>query len=210
MPPAPREECRGAWLSIRSRVAPGKLLCGRWRGYGSGRSRLCGQYAGLDRALQKSLLAQPMEPRLVSVNCRHGNRFRVAHMWYVVGCNHLTEADVPAALPDSLAASPGHRTPFSQEFRPSAAGQIVLDGPFSMIENQPVCLKRLPHRKISCSGHSPSFDIKDTIQVMANHASALKRTRQTETKTTANKANKSRVRSALRGLRSALAEGDAT
>ena len=45
---------------------------------------------------------------------------------------------------------------------------------------------------------------------MANHASALKRTRQTETKTTANKANKSRVRTALRGLRSALAEGDAS
>jgi small subunit ribosomal protein S20 len=45
---------------------------------------------------------------------------------------------------------------------------------------------------------------------MANHVSALKRARQTEKKTTANKANKSRVRSALRGLRTALASGDAS
>lgn len=45
---------------------------------------------------------------------------------------------------------------------------------------------------------------------MANHVSALKRARQTETKTTANKANKSRVRTALRSLRSALTEGDKT
>ena len=43
---------------------------------------------------------------------------------------------------------------------------------------------------------------------MANHFSALKRARQTETKTAVNRANKSRMRSALRELRTALAEGD--
>ena len=43
---------------------------------------------------------------------------------------------------------------------------------------------------------------------MANHFSALKRTRQTETRTTANRANKSRLRTALRELRSAMEEGD--
>ncbi len=45
---------------------------------------------------------------------------------------------------------------------------------------------------------------------MANHFSALKRTRQTETKTARNRANKSRLRSALRGLREAIAAGDKT
>ena len=39
---------------------------------------------------------------------------------------------------------------------------------------------------------------------MANHFSALKRARQTETKTARNRANKSRLRSALRGLREAI------
>jgi len=43
---------------------------------------------------------------------------------------------------------------------------------------------------------------------MANHYSALKRARQTETKTAANRANKSRLRSALRSLREAIAKGD--
>jgi small subunit ribosomal protein S20 len=43
---------------------------------------------------------------------------------------------------------------------------------------------------------------------MANHFSALKRARQTETKTTRNRANKSRLRSALRSLREAIAKGD--
>ena len=43
---------------------------------------------------------------------------------------------------------------------------------------------------------------------MANHFSALKRARQTEKKTTHNRANKSRLRSALRGLREAIASGD--
>ena len=45
---------------------------------------------------------------------------------------------------------------------------------------------------------------------MANHFSALKRARQTETRTAVNRANKSRMRSALRELRSALAEDDKT
>lgn len=43
---------------------------------------------------------------------------------------------------------------------------------------------------------------------MANHYSALKRARQTESKTTRNRANKSRLRGALRALREAIAKGD--
>ncbi len=43
---------------------------------------------------------------------------------------------------------------------------------------------------------------------MANHFSALKRARQTETKTAQNRANKSRLRTALRDLREAIAKGD--
>jgi small subunit ribosomal protein S20 len=43
---------------------------------------------------------------------------------------------------------------------------------------------------------------------MANHFSALKRARQTEKRTLVNRANKSRLRTALRGLREAIATGD--
>jgi small subunit ribosomal protein S20 len=43
---------------------------------------------------------------------------------------------------------------------------------------------------------------------MANHFSALKRARQTETRTTRNRANKSRLRTSLRQLREAIASGD--
>jgi len=43
---------------------------------------------------------------------------------------------------------------------------------------------------------------------MANHYSALKRARQTETKTARNRASKSRLRGALRSLREAIANGD--
>ena len=43
---------------------------------------------------------------------------------------------------------------------------------------------------------------------MANHFSALKRARQTETRTTRNRSNSSRLRSELRSLREALAKGD--
>ena len=43
---------------------------------------------------------------------------------------------------------------------------------------------------------------------MADHFSALKRARQTETKTTRNRANKSRLRSVLRSLREAIAKGE--
>ena len=43
---------------------------------------------------------------------------------------------------------------------------------------------------------------------MANHFSALKRARQTERRTIRNRANKSRVRSALRELREALTAGN--
>ncbi len=43
---------------------------------------------------------------------------------------------------------------------------------------------------------------------MANHVSSLKRARQTETKTAGNRANKTKLRSSLRGLREAIAAGD--
>ena len=43
---------------------------------------------------------------------------------------------------------------------------------------------------------------------MANHFSALKRARQTEKRTTRNRANRSRLRTALRQLRESLAKGD--
>jgi small subunit ribosomal protein S20 len=45
---------------------------------------------------------------------------------------------------------------------------------------------------------------------MANHFSALKRARQTETRTVRNRSNSSRLRSELRGLREALAKADKT
>ena len=43
---------------------------------------------------------------------------------------------------------------------------------------------------------------------MANHVSALKRARQTETKTAVNRANSSRLRTQLRKLKTAVASGD--
>ena len=43
---------------------------------------------------------------------------------------------------------------------------------------------------------------------MANHVSSLKRARQTETKTAANRANKSKLRGSLRTLREAISKGD--
>jgi len=43
---------------------------------------------------------------------------------------------------------------------------------------------------------------------MANHFSALKRARQTEKRSARNRANRSRLRSALRELRETLAKGD--
>jgi small subunit ribosomal protein S20 len=43
---------------------------------------------------------------------------------------------------------------------------------------------------------------------MANHVSALKRARQTETRTNVNRSNRSRVRTSLRALRDSLAKGD--
>ena len=45
---------------------------------------------------------------------------------------------------------------------------------------------------------------------MANHFSALKRARQTERRTTRNRSNTSRLRTALRDMRTALANGDKT
>jgi small subunit ribosomal protein S20 len=45
---------------------------------------------------------------------------------------------------------------------------------------------------------------------MANHVSALKRARQTETRTAVNRANKSKIRGSLRLLREALHTGDSS
>ena len=45
---------------------------------------------------------------------------------------------------------------------------------------------------------------------MANHVSSLKRARQTITKTAINRANKSKLRGALRLMREALTAGDKT
>jgi small subunit ribosomal protein S20 len=56
--------------------------------------------------------------------------------------------------------------------------------------------------------HTSRFLLKEYSTVMADHYSALKRARQTEKKTTQNRANKSRLRSALRSLREAIAKGD--
>ena len=44
---------------------------------------------------------------------------------------------------------------------------------------------------------------------MANHVSALKRARQTVTRTEVNRANRSRMRTSLRAMREALTGGDA-
>jgi small subunit ribosomal protein S20 len=44
---------------------------------------------------------------------------------------------------------------------------------------------------------------------MANHVSALKRARQTETRTEVNRANRSQVRTSLRAVREAITKGDA-
>jgi small subunit ribosomal protein S20 len=44
---------------------------------------------------------------------------------------------------------------------------------------------------------------------MANHVSSLKRARQTVTRTAVNRANKSKLRSALRAMRESITSGDA-
>jgi small subunit ribosomal protein S20 len=45
---------------------------------------------------------------------------------------------------------------------------------------------------------------------MANHVSALKRARQTVTRTAVNRSNKSQVRKSLRALREAITQGDSS
>ena len=56
-------------------------------------------------------------------------------------------------------------------------------------------------------GNDFTFD-KDIRKFMANHFSALKRTRQTEKRTARNRTNKSRLRTALRAFRETLSAGD--
>src|SRR5882757_647116 len=62
------------------------------------------------------------------------------------------------------------------------------------------------HRSRKPQDRPPDIFVR---KFMANHVSSLKRARQTERKTTVNRANKSRVRSSLRALREALHKGDA-
>ncbi len=52
------------------------------------------------------------------------------------------------------------------------------------------------------------FSLEDHPAFMANHFSALKRARQTEKRTDFNRANRSRLRTALRRFRTALASGN--
>jgi small subunit ribosomal protein S20 len=56
--------------------------------------------------------------------------------------------------------------------------------------------------------HPCNSGFGDESTTMANHVSALKRARQTVTRTEVNRANRSRVRSSLRSLREALVKGD--
>jgi small subunit ribosomal protein S20 len=55
----------------------------------------------------------------------------------------------------------------------------------------------------------PISEISEELpDCMANHVSALKRARQTERQTAVNRANKSRLRTALRAFRESLAKAD--
>jgi small subunit ribosomal protein S20 len=56
----------------------------------------------------------------------------------------------------------------------------------------------------------PASSFKNQGSIMANHVSALKRTRQTKRRTEHNRANRTRVRTSLRALREALTKGDAS
>jgi small subunit ribosomal protein S20 len=81
------------------------------------------------------------------------------------------------------------------------------------------CTARLEHRPESAPASSsiPIFPLKiqpgkkkRDPRSMANHVSSLKRSRQTITKTAINRANKSKLRGALRLMREALVAGDKT
>ncbi len=76
-----------------------------------------------------------------------------------------------------------------------------------MPATQLTALQRSRKIVVSVLPNDPSI-YKDIDGSMANHFSALKRARQTEKRTARNRANKSRLRSALRHLREAIAKGD--
>ena len=65
------------------------------------------------------------------------------------------------------------------------------------------CLRAKSHRFRQSKLHKRIESLE-----MANHFSALKRARQTEKKTQVNRNNRSRLRTALRGLRESIAAGD--
>src|SRR2546421_8492758 len=56
--------------------------------------------------------------------------------------------------------------------------------------------------------YTSSAIAEESPDSMANHVSALKRARQTERRSAVNRANKSRLRTALRAFRESLAKGD--
>ena len=63
---------------------------------------------------------------------------------------------------------------------------------------------------INSGWQRPPRLLKRFLLEMANHFSALKRARQTERRTQRNRTNTSRLRTALRDMREALAKGDKT
>jgi small subunit ribosomal protein S20 len=71
------------------------------------------------------------------------------------------------------------------------------------------CLQSIHDGSPELFSHLSYFQAHRTFKrIMANHLSALKRARQTETRTVRNRTNTSRLRTALRGLREAVATGD--
>ena len=83
----------------------------------------------------------------------------------------------------------------------------------------PSQITRSPDHQITRSGLTPASNpskmnvsegnlLKDSHLSMANHFSALKRARQTTKRTAQNRANASRLRTALRKFRAALQSGD--
>jgi small subunit ribosomal protein S20 len=80
----------------------------------------------------------------------------------------------------------------------------------------PALTQPQPSRKLSvCGGcedliRSARIHFESEIDsFMANHVSALKRTRQTATRTAVNRSNRTTFRSSLRALREAIQKGDA-
>src|SRR5262245_15241377 len=76
------------------------------------------------------------------------------------------------------------------------------------VESKPRLTKPLTPSKINPSAYFRKNFYEEPTSNMANHYSALKRARQTTTRTAQNRANTSRLRTALRKFRAALQAGD--